>query len=321
MGHRAKGTAPLASRFGMMATTAVASLLLAIVTAGAFTQPPPPQPPPPAKVKLGLSINDPRAFRGYTLLNPMNKKTTYLIDMEGRVVKTWESKYNSMHAAYLLENGHLFRVAVLEGGERAFGGGPGSAGRIQEFDWDGDLVWDLPVPQRQAVSPPRRRQDAQRQRADGRLGQEDRRRGDRRRAEEGAGEQLRCCPTRSSRSSRRARPPARSSGNGTSGTTWSRTTTRARRTSATWPRIPSWSTSTSPRASMRPGPGGAAGPIAKKAAGPPRDPAKDAAKKAEAAEAQDASATSARPRSGRSASTRTGPTSTRSTTTPSSTRS
>ena len=48
-----------------------------------------------------------------------------------------------MHAAYLLENGHLFRVAVLAGGERAFGGGPGSAGRIQEFDWDGELVWDF----------------------------------------------------------------------------------------------------------------------------------------------------------------------------------
>ena len=143
------------------------------------------------KVKLGLSINDPRAFRGYTLLNPMNKKTTYLIDMEGRVVKTWESEHNSMHAAYLLENGHLFRVAVLAGGERAFGGGPGSAGRIQEFDWDGELVWDFEFhndkqyPHHDAV------EDAQRQRADGRLGQEDRRRGDRRRAEEGAGQRLR----------------------------------------------------------------------------------------------------------------------------------
>ena len=46
------------------------------------------------------------------------------------------------------------------------------------------------VPQRQAVSPPRRRQDAQRQRADGRLGQEDRGRSHRRRAEDGAGQQL-----------------------------------------------------------------------------------------------------------------------------------
>jgi hypothetical protein len=98
--------------------------------------------PPQAKVKLGLSINNPGALSGYALLNPMNKKTTYLIDLQGRIVRTWESEHNSMHAAHLLEDGHLFRVAVFEGGERAFGGGPGSAGRIQEFDWDGKLVWD-----------------------------------------------------------------------------------------------------------------------------------------------------------------------------------
>jgi hypothetical protein len=96
-----------------------------------------------AQVKLGLSINAPGTYRGYTVLNPMNKKTAYLIDMEGRVVKTWESEHNSMHVAHLLENGHLFRVAVVEGGERAFGGGPGSAGRFQEFGWDGELVWDF----------------------------------------------------------------------------------------------------------------------------------------------------------------------------------
>ena len=67
--------------------------------------------PPQAQVDLGLLINDPGAFRGYTLLNPMKQNTTYLIDLEGRVVKTWESEHHSMHPAYLLENGHLFRVA------------------------------------------------------------------------------------------------------------------------------------------------------------------------------------------------------------------
>ena len=71
--------------------------------------------PKPTPVKLGLSINDPRAFRGYTLLNPMNQKMTYLIDLEGRVVKSWESSHKSSHPAYLLEDGHLFRVATLAG--------------------------------------------------------------------------------------------------------------------------------------------------------------------------------------------------------------
>jgi Arylsulfotransferase (ASST) len=100
-------------------------------------------PPPQGKVELGLSINKPRAFRGYTVLNPMSTKKAYLIDMEGRVVRTWESAYNSMHAAYLLENGNLLRLGMLEGEDRTFGAGPGAAGRIQEFTFGGDLVWDF----------------------------------------------------------------------------------------------------------------------------------------------------------------------------------
>lgn len=144
----------LARRVGMTATTTVIFLVLAIATCEVLAQSlkatqknagqekgktGSPQP----KVKLGLSINDPKAFRGYTLLNPMNKKTVYLIDMEGRVVKTWESQHNSMQAAHLLDNGRMFRLATLSGEDRAFGGGPGAAGRIQEFDWNGKLVWDF----------------------------------------------------------------------------------------------------------------------------------------------------------------------------------
>src|SRR5262249_54441497 len=99
--------------------------------------------PPAAKVKLGLAVNDPKASPGYVLLNRMNHKTTYLIDPEGRVVKSWESAHQSMHAAYLLEDGHLFRVAALTGQVQTFGAAAGAAGRIQEFDWDGKVIWDF----------------------------------------------------------------------------------------------------------------------------------------------------------------------------------
>ena len=113
----------IAGRVLLTAAMTAVLVVVGMVTAEAFAQPQQ-KAGPQAKVKLGLSINDPRAFRGYTVLNPMSKKTTYLIDMEGRVVKTWESQHNSMHAAYLLENGHLFRVAQLSGEDRSFGGGP-----------------------------------------------------------------------------------------------------------------------------------------------------------------------------------------------------
>src|SRR5262245_8833062 len=60
-------------------------------------------------VKLGLVINEPKAFQGYTLLAPMTSTKTYLIDMQGRVVRTWESDCTPALSAYLLENGNLLR--------------------------------------------------------------------------------------------------------------------------------------------------------------------------------------------------------------------
>ena len=129
----------LAARGGTAAAMTAGLILLSIAAAELLAQGPPQVRPP---VKLGLSINDTRAFRGYTLLNAMGTKTTYLIDMEGRVVKSWESPRNTM-SARLLENGDIFRLAGLDGEDRAFGGGPGAAGRIEELTWDGDVVWDF----------------------------------------------------------------------------------------------------------------------------------------------------------------------------------
>jgi hypothetical protein len=92
-------------------------------------------------VKLGLLINDPKALQGYTLFAPPSK--TYLIDMQGRVVKTWEAKHRLCGVPYFLENGHLLRAAELGDETKKFGGGPAPGGRVQEFTWDGELVWDF----------------------------------------------------------------------------------------------------------------------------------------------------------------------------------
>ncbi len=96
----------------------------------------------PAKPpKLGILLNESRALPGYNLINASGKKT-YLFDNEGRVVHTWTSEHASSVAAYLLENGHLFRPAEAENRKQGFQG-PAVGGRIQEFDWDGNLVWDF----------------------------------------------------------------------------------------------------------------------------------------------------------------------------------
>jgi Spy/CpxP family protein refolding chaperone len=96
---------------------------------------------PPAK--LGLYTNDPKAFQGYTLLAPMDSKNTYLLDMQGRVVQSWKSDYTPALCPLLLENGHLLRTGSIGFESRVFGPGPGVGGRIQEFTWDGKLVWDF----------------------------------------------------------------------------------------------------------------------------------------------------------------------------------
>ncbi|MFH0946370.1 MAG: aryl-sulfate sulfotransferase [Planctomycetota bacterium] len=88
----------------------------------------------------GLVQSDEGAFSGYTLFAPLRSTTTYLIDMQGKVVHQWESKYNPGNSVYLLENGHLLRTA-REPDNPVFRGG-GEGGRIQEFSWEGELVWE-----------------------------------------------------------------------------------------------------------------------------------------------------------------------------------
>src|SRR5262249_37943433 len=136
-------------RLGAAAATALVTLASAIgpVLAAPDDGPAlkPDEATPPKKIeapKLVLQSNKPGAFKGYPLVARLNSTKSYLIDMQGRVVRIWESRYTAGQEAYLLENGHLLRAATLDNRERLFGGA-GQGGRVQEFDWDGHLVWDF----------------------------------------------------------------------------------------------------------------------------------------------------------------------------------
>jgi Arylsulfotransferase (ASST) len=87
-------------------------------------------------------IVEQKPFPGYTLVAPIYSTKTHLIDMDGRPVRTWDSNYTAGQAAYVLENGHLLRAGQLLREERLFNG-PLAGGRVQEFTWDGALVWDF----------------------------------------------------------------------------------------------------------------------------------------------------------------------------------
>ena len=99
-----------------------------------------------------------KAFEGYTLFSPMiGSKTTYLMDMEGNIVHTWECEYQPGLYAELLPNGNLLRggrvVQKLDmeakSGKKLgkkdlkkYNGIGGVAGIVQEIDWDGNVVWE-----------------------------------------------------------------------------------------------------------------------------------------------------------------------------------
>jgi hypothetical protein len=148
--------ADLLTKVGVAATMAMLLALLGVmlpsVSAGLSAEDEPakakvqgkgPQAEPTkqAPLKVGLLQNDSRAFQGYTLVAPMFSKTTYLIDMDGKVVRTWDSDFTPGVSAYLLENGHLLRPGSQQPTPTGFG--PGAGGRVQEFDWDGQLLWDF----------------------------------------------------------------------------------------------------------------------------------------------------------------------------------
>ena len=87
----------------------------------------------------GVLVHEEAAFDGFTLFAPLMSLSTFLVDMRGNVVHEWKSEYPTTGAVYLLENGDLLRVARVEENPVFFGGGLG--GRIERFDWEGNVTW------------------------------------------------------------------------------------------------------------------------------------------------------------------------------------
>jgi hypothetical protein len=96
---------------------------------------------------VGVFINKPEAFDGYTLLAPTLSERTYLIDNQGRMVNSWLSKYQPM-TSYLiteitepgtrLKNGDMIRAARLPNTSM---NAAGASGRIEAYGWNRKLKW------------------------------------------------------------------------------------------------------------------------------------------------------------------------------------
>jgi len=92
------------------------------------------------KRQIGLILNTPQAYEGYTLFAPKHYTRTYLMDNQGGIINTWDSPYEPGQSVYLLPNGHLLHSSFIKG---SGGTGGGEGGRIEEYDWQGNLVWEM----------------------------------------------------------------------------------------------------------------------------------------------------------------------------------
>ncbi|MEI7732897.1 MAG: SUMF1/EgtB/PvdO family nonheme iron enzyme [Verrucomicrobiota bacterium] len=90
---------------------------------------------------VGVFINSPKAYNGYTLLAPKHNTNIFLINNAGQILHQWHSQYYPGQSVYLKPNGNLLHPCMTR--NRSFTGG-GEGGRIEEYDWDGKLLWEFP---------------------------------------------------------------------------------------------------------------------------------------------------------------------------------
>lgn len=98
---------------------------------------------------VGLFLNTSKAFGGYTLFAPKHNTVTFLLDNQGRAVHQWKSEFEPGQTVYLKPNGNLLHCCFTH--NRGFTRG-GEGGRIEEFDWDGNLVWEFELSTDQRLS-------------------------------------------------------------------------------------------------------------------------------------------------------------------------
>src|SRR6188768_1273107 len=92
-----------------------------------------------APVPRGVRTKTDAATPGYTLVAPLRSTSTYLIDLDGKVVHEWKSDLPPGQAVCLTDGGKLLRTERVE--NKTFAGG-GQGGRIREIDWDGNVTWE-----------------------------------------------------------------------------------------------------------------------------------------------------------------------------------
>lgn len=78
---------------------------------------------------------------GETLFAPIGSKNTYLINQQGKAIHTWTADTRPALSCYLLSDKSLLRTA--NGTHPKFQNAAGTCGKIERFDWNGNLIWEF----------------------------------------------------------------------------------------------------------------------------------------------------------------------------------
>jgi hypothetical protein len=76
---------------------------------------------------------------GYILFTPYSFNKTYLIDKCGRLVHSWDSKYTSGRASFLLKDGTLLKTGHAMTSRFCTGG------VMEKINWEGKVVWNYSI--------------------------------------------------------------------------------------------------------------------------------------------------------------------------------
>src|SRR5437773_9574032 len=97
---------------------------------------------------VGLIASDPEhAFPGFTLFAPLfvQSRTVYLIDLQGKIVHTWDMPYSPGLSGYLTERGTLYYNGRSPE-NNPLSRFPFKGGVALEADWTGKVLWEVRHP-------------------------------------------------------------------------------------------------------------------------------------------------------------------------------
>jgi Arylsulfotransferase (ASST) len=98
---------------------------------------------------VGLrALDHDRVWNGFTLFAPQSGGgKIYLIDIEGKVIHTWQMPYPPGNYGYLTERGTLFyNGKIIEDSTRFISRQPWKGGAALEADWNGRVLWEVRQP-------------------------------------------------------------------------------------------------------------------------------------------------------------------------------